>query len=483
MPRALLSLTASALVCATALAGCAAVGPNYTPPAPLTSASDYRAPGEGHGSIALPTAGAALAQDWWTVFPSPELDQTIRQAIAGNPELSGAEASLRAAREQMSIDDRGNYPLATGEGSVTSNRLNLSSFGFSGGPFPQNPEFDLYSVGAKVSFPMDVFGGVRRQAESSRAKAQTALYQRDAAWLSLTGQVAGQAARLAALKAEIKVVRSIIADDHTTLKLVELAVRAGGEPRRAGVSASAQLAADATLLPPLLQQQDAARHALAALVGKSPADWTAPDFDLSRMPVPDTIPVVIPSELVHQRPDILAAEARYRGAIADVGVLVSKLYPSFELKAELTQSSLGLGDIFNAGSSAFNIGPKINLPLFSGGRGFAAVRGVNDQARMAEASYQTTVLRAFTQVADMMSALEHDQQSLSAQQHALELAEESARLAKVAYGAGGTGLFPIIDASRQVNSARLGVVRAEAQLRLDAIQLFVATGRGLAKAK
>jgi outer membrane protein TolC len=102
---------------------------------------------------------------------------------------------------------------------------------------------------------------------------------------------------------------------------------------------------------------------------------------------------------------------------------------------------------------------------------------------MAFDSYQLTVLHAFGQVADLMQSIAHDQEALAAQRNAEARAAETLRLARLAYGAGGTSLFPVIDASRQLSNARLGLVRAEGQLRLDAVALFVATGRGLSHAK
>ena len=469
---------------AALLTGCAAVGPNFTRPAPLTAAKDYR-PADERGAASpavLSESGEAVARDWWTLFPSKDLDGVIRMALAANPEIASADASLDAARAELAAARGAELPEVSASSSASQNRLNLASFGFGGGlpGFSNHPEFSLYSLGGAVTFPLDAFGRARRGSESAAARAEAARHQRDAAWLTLTGQVATQAVTLAVLREELAQVDAILADDRRTVDLADQAEKAGGEAHSAGVSASAQLAADETLVAPLKKQLDAARHALAVLTGHAPSDWTPPDFDLAALTVPKTLPVALPSALVHQRPDILAAEARLHAATADVGVATARLYPDLSLSAQITQGALKPGNIFDTPSTAYGLAAGVTQPLFDGGRLRAGVKGAEAKRRGALAAYQQTVLRAFGQVADLMQAVQRDQDALAAQHASVDHAAETLRLNRLAYSAGATGLFPVIDASRQLSNARLGLARAEGQLRLDAMALFVATGRGLA---
>jgi len=477
-------LKSTPLLIAVLLGGCTAVGPDFRAPAPLTQARDYRSSAERAERPAATAVrvspGEAVARDWWQLVPSPALDQVIRLALAANPELAGADASLDAARAELAAARGAQLPEVTANAGGSQNRLNLASFGFSGGGFPNNPEFSLYSLGGAVSFPLDAFGLARRGRESAAARLEAAAHQRDAAWLTLTGQVATQAVILAVLREELAQVDAIVADDRRTVELADKAEKAGGEAHSAGVSASAQLAADQTLVAPLKKQMDAARHALAVLTGHAPSDWTPPDFDLADLPLPQVLPVFLPSELVHQRPDILAAEARLHAATADVGIATARLYPNLSLSAQITQGALRPENIFNAPATAYGLAAGATQPLFDGGRLRAGVHGAEARRRAALASYQQTVLRAFGQVADLMQAVQRDQEALVAEHVAADHAAETLRLNRLAYAAGATGLFPVIDASRQLSNARLGLARAEGQLRLDAMALFVATGRGLA---
>jgi NodT family efflux transporter outer membrane factor (OMF) lipoprotein len=471
----------AALFAASALAGCTTLGPDFQAPAP-PPAGGYLAPGEAASREVAVKLGSEAAADWWTAFRSPELDALVRQAYAGNPSLAAAKASLVRARELARSEAGRALPAVDSSASAQRERLNFTTFGLTFPGFPTNADFSLYSVGATASYPLDLFGGERRKIEGARAQAEAQAHELDAAYLTLAGQVASEAAVLAALKAEIAAVDQIIADDRRNLELVRKAEAAGSEPRSAQVSAESQLAADETLAPPLRQQQAVARHALALLLGKAPADWTAPDFALEALTLPREIPVSLPSQLVRQRPDILAAEARLHAATAAIGASEAEAYPNVSLSAGMTQSALEPQNLFHWTSSAYNVGPGVSLPLFHGFAVKHATAAARAEAEAARAQYEATVLRAFGQVADLMQALAHDEEQLDAEARAEASAERGLSLARLAYQAGGTGLFPVIDASRQLNNARLGLARARAQRYLDAIQLFVAAGRGMARA-
>jgi NodT family efflux transporter outer membrane factor (OMF) lipoprotein len=461
---------AFASVAAIALTGCHTVGPSFrAPPAPTTTA--YTQAGD-----ALPNAqhialGQKVADDWWQAFKSPDLDRVMRQALAGNPSLAAANATLSALHADLAAVKGQRLPEVDLSAGVERERLNFQALGLGANTFPglsidNNPTFPLYSVGPSVSYALDLWGGVHRQVESAAARTQAQARQVDAAYLTLTGNVATQAALIAAVRAEIATVKSVVADDERNIALVRSASRAGGVAREETVNADAQMAADSALLPPLEQQLSLARHALARLVGQAPADWTPPDFDVSTLPLPTNIPVSLPSALVRERPDILQAEAELHAATADIGVATAKLYPNITLSAALTESALTPQTVFTSTGTAYTIG--------------ARRRAAVAEADAAADTYRATVLHAFTEVADLLSALGHDEAALAAAQRQQTTAEAALNFAQTAYREGGAGLIPVVIAQRQVNNARLGVLRAQAQRYLDTIQLFVATGHGWA---
>ena len=425
--------------------------------------------------------GATVVQDWWSAFRSPALDALMHQALASNPGLQSTDAVLAQAREELLIARGQQLPQADAQLGLQEQRLNFATLGLNPDSFPgvnNNPVIDIYSVGASVSYALDVFGEQRRNTESVQARLEARGHQLEAAYLTLTGQIATQAALLAAAHAEIATVDAMLEADRRDIALVSVAQRVGGVAEEARVNADAQSAVDAALRPPLEQQLAQARHQLALLAGRPAAGYTPPDFTLADLPFPPAIPVSVPADLVRQRPDILQAEADVHAATALIGVQTAKLYPNINLTAALTQSALVPATIIDYGATAYTLGAGLTQPLFHGGELRAQRREAVEAARARTADYQSVVLRAFTQVADLLSGLAHDDGAIAAQQHSLASAQATLRLDTAAYREGGQGLLPVVDAQRQVNVASYRLVQASAQRYLDAIQLFVATGRG-----
>jgi NodT family efflux transporter outer membrane factor (OMF) lipoprotein len=475
--KSLLAVAASAL----ALSACATVGPNFkTPAGPKgAAAAGYAMAGDEQAPGVTLAPEARTAGPWWQAFGSPELDKVVRQALADSPTLAEANATLERARQQAAAVRGQQLPQVDLSGSVSRQHINLQQFGFSGqalglGAFP-NPTIDLYSIGANVGYDLDLFGGRRRSTEAATARAESAVRQADAAYLTLSGNVAMQAMRVASLRAEIATLQQVVEEDRKLLDLIHTQQRVGAEAPSATSGGEAQLAEDEALLPPLQRDLDAARHQLALLVGKSPAEWAAPDFELAGLTPPTDVPVSLPSELVRKRPDILAAEAELHAATADVGVAVANQYPSIHLTANWTQGAIKPEDLFDYNAAGWNLLAGVAAPIFHGGTLKAQRKGAEAEARAALARYQETVIRAFVQVADTMAALATDQRQIESLQRAETASAARVRDAETAYRLGGGTLLQITDAQRQLTRARRASVQAQGQRLSDLVQLYTAT--------
>jgi NodT family efflux transporter outer membrane factor (OMF) lipoprotein len=463
------------LLTATALTGCAAVGPDFAPPAPPVgaAAAGYAMAGDPAPAGVRLVPEARTAGPWWQAFGSPELDRTIRTALADSPSVAEAQATLERYQAEVRAVQGARLPQVDATGSAQRERINTQAFGFTGFP---SPTISLYSVGAAVSYDLDLFGGTRRRVEAAEAQAERAARQADAAYLSLSGNVALQAMRVAGLRAQIAAVEAVIAGDRETLAMVRRAEAAGGEAPSAANNATAQLAEDEALLPPLRRQLDLARHQLALLAGKAPSEWAAPDFELAGFAAPTEIPVSLPSNLVRRRPDILAAEAELHAATAQVGVAVANQYPDIRLTANLTQGSLKPDSLFDYSASGWNLLAGVSAPIFHGGTLKAERRAAEAEARASLARYQATVLRAFVQVSDALAALATDADHIAALDRADRSAQATVRDAETAYRLGGASLIQVVDARRQQSRARRALVEAQAQRLADLVSLYTATG-------
>lgn len=469
--RVLVRLTAAASV--LALGGCMTVGPNFKRPEPPAGGSaSYAMAGDPAAPGVTLSPDARSAGPWWEAFGSPELNAVVRQALADSPTIAEATATLERARAQAAAAAGAQLPQVDANAGAQRERINIAAFGFGGFA---NPTLNLYSIGATVNYDLDLFGGRRRTTEEARARAEAEAHRADAAYLTLSGNVAIQAVRIASLRAQIAAVQAVTDDDQKVIDLVRSAERAGGEAPSAIVSGQAQLAEDEALLPPLQRDLEAARHQLALLVGKSPADWTAPDFDLAKLTAPAAIPISLPSTLVRSRPDILAAEAELHQATAAIGVAVADQYPDIRLAPAYTQTAINTANLFNYSASGWNIGPTLTLPIFHGGALKANRRAAEADARASMARYQQTVLRAFVQVSDVLSALGSDQQSIQALSRAVTASERRAANAQTAYRLGGGTLLEVTDAQRQLSRSRRALVQMQGQMYSDLVQLYAVT--------
>jgi len=459
---------------ALALAACQTVGPEFQHPADPKGAK-----AAGYAMAGDPiAAGVSLSPDsrpagpWWEAFGSPELNEAVRTALADSPTLAAANATLERAQAEARAAKGDQQVKVDATGSVQKERINTQAFGFTGFPSPTIP---LYSIGGNVTYDLDLFGGKRRVTEAARARAEAAARQADAAYLTLSSNVAAQAMKIAGLRAEIAQVEQIVADDNRFIDMVRRAQALGGEALTAANNALALRAEDQAMLPPLQRQLAEARHQMALLAGKSPAEWTAPDIDLDRLRAPATLPVSLPSTLVRTRPDIQESEAELHAATAQIGVAIANQYPDIKLTANLTQSAIHPEDLFNYSSAGWNLLSGVTAPILNGGKLKAQQRAAEAEARAALARYQQTVLRAFVQVSDVLSDLATDDKAIANQTQTLGLAQANVRDYENGYRLGGTTLYQLVDAQRTLSRARRAMVTAQAQRYSDLVQLYAAT--------
>ena len=467
---------AIALAYVLGLAGCA-VGPNFTrpttPSAVRYTADTLRGEAEsGNPALQHLAMGQEIADEWWTLFRSDPIDQLVKQALANNRSLEASTATLKQAQALALAEAGSRYPQVDLGAGVGRQQYGDE---LTGG-FANIPPFTYFALGPSVSYTLDYTGGVARSVERQYALAEVARHQLDAAYLTITSQAVMQTLAIASARAQIATVETILAQDQDNLRLVQAAFDNGSAAREDILSAQSQIANDMTLLPPLRQDLAKARHALSVVLGQAPASEIPPDVDLAQITLPLEVPVSLPSELAHRRPDILAAEARLHAATSAVGVAQSNLYPKIQLSATVGQQSLKADQLFDRASNAWSIISGLTAPIFDGGTLRAEKRAAVAAMHASAADYEQTVLEAFAQVADLLEALDHDAQQVDAQAQAQRAAQSSLDLARASYKEGNAGVLLVLDSERSYQQARLGYVRAVVQRHVDTVQLFLALG-------
>jgi NodT family efflux transporter outer membrane factor (OMF) lipoprotein len=460
------------------ISGCA-VGPDFVrpPPPPVdhyTHGTEPSATVAAEGRAQRFEAGAHVPADWWRLFNSPKLDAAIQGAIADNLSLQAAQANLRQSQDILQAGYGVFYPQIDANLGGTRQRYSPARVGQN---LPSSL-FNLFTLSTTVSYALDVWGGERRTVESLRAQVDFQRYSVLATYLTLTGNIANTVIAHAGYQAEIEATEEIIKLQREQVSITDAQVQAGTVPYSNLLSLESQLAAYEATLPALRQKLSQTEHLLAVLSGRAPAEWDMPAVTLADITLPTNLPRTLPSMLVRQRPDILAAEAQLHASSANIGVATAALFPSFGLNGTYGVNSNSTGNLFKSNSRFWSVGADITAPLFHGGSLSSQRRAAIEANRQFLATYRLTVLTAFAQVADSLRALEHDAETVEAQSRSLRAADEALKLVQANYAAGVASYLQVLVANGQYYQAKIGYLQGVAQRYQDTVALYVALGGG-----
>lgn len=460
------------------LAGCT-VGPDFTEPAKpeaqrYTSEPQPTAMPSALGAAQYLKADAEVPGDWWSLFHSSDLDAMMGEAFKGNPGLQSAQAALRQSQDNLRAGYGVFFPQAGLSFDAARQRESTARPGSRGFP----GVFNLFTLGATISYALDVFGGERRQVEALGAEVD---YQRNVAratWLTLSSNIVNTLVARAAYQEEIEATRQLIDLETQQVAIAQARATAGTVPYSNVLSMQSQLATSQATLPPLQQKIDQADHLLAMLLGRFPSEWQATELRLDSFSLPGELPLSLPSSLVRQRPDILQAEARMHAASADIGVATAAMFPSFSLTGSYGGASATFSNLSASDNRFWDIGPTVDVPIFQGGALVARRQAAVAAYEKSAADYRGTVLAAFVQVADTLKALQHDAESLAAYDAALKTAKDALDLVQANFSAGLVGYLEVLTADTQYHQAQIARIQALALRYQDTSALFVALGGG-----
>ena len=461
-------------VSAAVLLGCT-VGPNFERPAaptvmrytelPLPPETVSAAIQGGDAQRFL--EGADVPGQWWTQFGSQALNELVQMALTGNPNLAAAQASLRAARENYLATTGGLQPQVDARGGVQRERL-----------INRGDTFDLFTASVDVSYAVDAFGGLRRGVEAAGAQEENTRFELEATYLSLISNVIVTAIRQASLRGQILGQEDIIAAQSQQLDLLNQQFELGAVARGDVLAQQSQLAQTQASLPPLQRELEQTRNQLALLLGRFPAEAQIPVIELTDLRLPTELPLSVPSALVEQRPDVRASEATLHQASALIGVAEANLLPQITLTGSLTSSSGVLTEFLTLNNTVLELAAGVTQPIFNGGTLRARQRQAVAQFDQAAAQYRSTVLGAFTDVADVLSALQRDAAALQVQLYAEQTAQQSLDITTERFQAGAIAFLSLLDAQRVYQQARILLVVAQANRYEDTVALFTALGGG-----
>jgi NodT family efflux transporter outer membrane factor (OMF) lipoprotein len=444
------------------LSGCM-VGPNYQRP-PVATPSAFK---EAEGWAPAQPADLLDRGDWWTIFNDPLLNGLEAKVAVSNQNLAAALAAYEQAHAVVAADQAQLFPTVDLTGSATQSKRS--------GAVGKAVTSDQLALGG--SWALDVWGKIRRQVEGARANAQASAADLANARLSAQSMLAADYLGLRLLDAQKAVLRKTADADAKALSIVRNQYRAGT------VAKSDELQAETTLdnaqanLVALDIQRTASEHAIAVLTGVPPADLTiAPDPDWTPS-VPGT-PIAVPSTLLQRRPDIAASERSAQAANAQIGVQTAGYFPSITLSGNYGFASTALSGLLNSSNSLWSIGGQAVETVFNAGQTSALVRQARAQRDQAFAQYRQTVLTAFQQVEDDLSAARVLQDEEPLRLAASNAADQEEAVALNEYRAGTVDYTTVVQAQTAALSARQTLLDLRVQRMTTAVSLIEALGGG-----
>lgn len=450
------------------ISGCAAVGPDYVPPAtqaPKAWHTDLK-----DGLSAEKTNPKTLAK-WWTTLNDPVLSRLIERAVAGNLDLKEAESRVRQARADRHISKAGLFPTVDVGGSVIKSRSSGSRGGGS--------ESDLYSTGFDASWELDIFGGVRRSVEAAEANLEASEEDLRDVLVSLLAEVALNYIEVRTFQTRLDVAEKNLDAQQETYELAQFRYQAGLTSELAVQQAKYNMESTRSQIPNLRTGINEAMNRLAVLLGRNPGTVHA-ELEASRpIPVaPLEIAVGVPAEVLRRRPDVRRAERQLAAQTAKIGVATADLYPKFRLLGSIGLDAMSPEDILSYGSRTSSIGPSVSWPVFDAG----AIRSnIEIQSALQEQAlirYESAIFTALEEVENGLKAYGEEQNRRQSLQEAAEAAQNAVVLSEQQYQAGLTDFNGVLDAQRSLLSFQDQLAQSEGTITSNLVRLYKALGGG-----
>jgi NodT family efflux transporter outer membrane factor (OMF) lipoprotein len=443
------------------------VGPDYRRP-PSTASTKFK---EIKGWKQAQPRDHELPGKWWEIFKDPYLNKLEEEIDIANQSIAQAEAQYRQAQSMVQTAAAAYFPTSTATASV--NRFRAAS----GQNVAVSGVKYLFGAALSAAWEPDLWGSVRRQVESSEASAQASAATLQALRLSTQATLAQNYFQLRALDAQIKLLNDTAETYEKTLKITQNRYAAGIAAKSEIVQAETQLESARAQAINLGVQRTQFEHAIAMLIGKTPAELTIAVAPLNTQLPP--IPVSIPSQLLERRPDIAAAERQAAAANAQIGVAKAAYFPTVSLAANNGTQANQFSNLLTSAARYWALGPAaFALPLFDGGARGAQMQQSIDAYDASVAAYRQAVLISFQEVEDNVAALRILEQELQVQNRAVESAQKAVLLTTNQYKAGTVSYLNVMIDQAAALANEKTAVDLQGQRLSAAVLLVKALGGG-----
>ncbi|QWV99567.1 efflux transporter outer membrane subunit [Geomonas nitrogeniifigens] len=449
---------------AVLLCGCS-LKPSYQRPA-LPVPQHYPEAGHDNGA-------AASLPSWTAFFADPELKRLISRALEQNRDLAVARRKIEEARAFYGIRRADQLPGisagARAERSRTPADLSVTGQAITGNLF----EAGLFLA----SWELDFWGRVGSLKEAALESYLSSIEARRAVQVSLVAQVAQSYLVERELSERVSLAKATIQSREESFRIARRRFEVGSASKLDAVQAETLLNQARAELPALMRLRALNLNALALLAGEAvslaPLPLSAVEQDFIAAIAPG-----LPSDLLLNRPDVMAAEHDLKAANAAIGAARAAFFPAIALTGSFGTASSELSGLFAAGSGAWSFAPAISLPIFQGGRNAANLGLARARECEAVAGYERVVQRAFRDVADALAQRHWLAEQVEAQRATLAAQTERTRLARLRYDTGAATYLEVLDAERDRFVAQQALVQTRRALLSAGVELYAALGGG-----
>lgn len=452
----------------TVLAGCS-LAPAYQRPA-MPTAALY----PGVESMATGAGPGAEQVGWREFFADVRLKELIAQALQNNRDLRIAVQRVEEARALYGIQRADLLPSISASAAGSRSRVpgDLSLTGSA-------VITDQYQAALTLSvWELDLWGRVRSLTEAALQSYLSTEEARRAVFISLVAQVANFYLVERELDELVDIAEHTIAIREESYRIARRRYEVGYSSKLDAVQAETLLSQARVDLAGLRRRRDLNHNALTLLVGVPVIDLEVQPLSRIERGFMRDISVGLPSDLLINRPDILAAERRLKAANANIGAARAAFFPSIVLTGDFGTASSELRGLFGTGSKVWSFTPSVTLPIFEGGRNLANLDLAHARRNQTVADYERTVQAAFREVADALAERRWLAQQVAAQQATLVAQTERTRLAALRYQNGAAPYLEVLDAERDRFVAEQVLVQARRALLSSSVNLYAALGGG-----
>ena len=461
---------------ALGMTACGLFGPDRNPPA-MAQPDHYSVEAQ---SARLPTAdgetqqldiGAKPVPEWWKQYQCDALNALVDEGLSKSPSLDASRHSLDAAREGLRSEIGNSLFPHVDVGFQPTRERTL------GIPILPQETFleNVFVAQVQASYTFDFFGAALLADRALAGQVQQQAFQLESTRRALATNIVIATINVASLNEQLKATQTLVDLGEQRSQQTAARYKLGSASSDDALSAEQDAANAAATLPGLRAQLLAMRHAQAVLLGRTP-DQAPEPLSLDDLHLPQSVPVAVPSELLHQRPDILAAEAALRAAADQAGAATASMFPSLSLSAGYGRGGFDWTTFTSPAGLIWSMGATLSQPIFHGGALVARKHQYEQTYEAAVAQYKQTVLSAFQSVANSLVSLDEDANTLTQTHRAMDAAQGMTRDTDSKYKLGATPFYATLSAGQQYQSARVQYIRARAQRLEDTASLYDAMG-------